>query len=250
MGVLMREQIEADQAAAAAASWWNRNAGQYRDEHHRFLENELIWGPEGWSESDLGLLGRIEGKRVLDLGCGQGQSSMWLRSQGADVVSLDISEAMLSYADGPRVCADAQHLPFVDNSFDVAVSAYGALPFVADIDQVLKELHRVVTGRFVFSVTHPIRWAFRDDPTALTVEHSYFDRRPYVERDSSGNVSYSEHHRTVGDWVTAIIRNDFVLDDLLELEWKAENTNVWGAWSPERGRLIPGTMIICAHRAH
>lgn len=244
----MREPIDPSQAAPAARRWWNQAAPQYRQEHHAFLDAHLIWGPEGWSESDLRLLGPLSGRQVLDLGCGQGQTTAWLGEQGAHVVGLDIAESMLAFGSGPRVCGDAQHLPFANDSFDLVVSAYGALPFIADLDQALREIARVTREALVFSVTHPIRWAFRDDPNALTAEHSYFDRTPYVERDSHGNVAYSEHHRTIGDWVAALVRNNFAIDELIELEWKADNQEVWGGWSPQRGRLIPGTMIISAHR--
>ena len=50
-------------------------------------------------------------------------------------------------------------------------------------------------GRFVFSVTHPTRWAFPDDPGpgGLTLVQSYFDRTPYVEVDETGAATYVEH---------------------------------------------------------
>jgi hypothetical protein len=31
--------------------------------------------------------------------------------------------------------------------------------------------------------------------------------------------------------------------DLIEPEWPADLTRAWGAWSPLRGRVIPGTAI-------
>lgn len=240
--------MEPEQAPAAARRWWNENATGYREQHHAFLNRGLVWGPEGWSEAELQLLGPLSGRTVLDVGCGQGQSTSWLREQGADAVGLDIAEQMLAYARPPLVCADAGSLPFKSQSFQLAISAYGALPFIADLDSVFAEVHRVISDRFIFSVTHPIRWAFPDDPDALTASHSYFDRTPYVERDSAGVISYSEHHRTIGDWISALHRNGFAIEDLMELEWKADNQQTWGGWSPSRGRVIPGTMIITARR--
>ena len=61
-------------------------------------------------------------------------------------------------------------------------------------------------ARFAFSVTHPTRWSFPDDPSeaGLTATSSYWDRTPYVEvDDDTGRVAYVEHHRTLGDWVGA-----------------------------------------------
>ena len=45
--------------------------------------------------------------------------------------------------------------------------SFGALQFVADIDVAVAETARVLRpgGRFAFSVTHPTRWSFPDDPS-------------------------------------------------------------------------------------
>lgn len=244
----MREELDPDLAASAARSWWNQHAGEYRVAHGDFLADGLVWGPEGWTESELRLLGQVSGLRILDIGSGQGQTSGWLRDRGADVVSVDISDQMLEFGEGQRVCADVQSLPFIDASFDLAISAYGAFPFIADLHTALHEVHRIVRDRLVISVTHPIRWAFRDDPDALKAEHSYFDRRAYVERDASGRVTYSEHHRTVADWINTSIECGFSVAQVIEPEWKASNTQTWDGWSAKRGRIIPGTMILDLHR--
>ncbi|CAM5346221.1 SAM-dependent methyltransferase OS=Streptomyces albaduncus OX=68172 GN=FHS32_003502 PE=4 SV=1 [Streptomyces griseoloalbus] len=49
-------------------------------------------------------------------------------------------------------------------------------------------------------MTHPIRWAFPDEPgpEGLSMSGSYFDRTPYVEQDDTGHAVYVEHHRTLG----------------------------------------------------
>lgn len=150
------------------------------------------------------------------------------------------------------VQADAGALPFADGSFDLACSAYGAIPFVADPVRVMREVRRVLRpgGRWVFSVTHPLRWAFPDEPgpEGLSVAASYFDRTPYVEEDERGNAVYVEHHRTVGDRVRDVVAAGFRLVNLVEPEWPDWNAQEWGGWSPLRGRLIPGTAIFVCTR--
>ena len=137
------------------------------------------------------------------------------------------------------VAADAVALPYADSTFDIACSAFGALPFVADVGTAFRELHRVLKpgGLLVFSVTHPFRWTMPDDPSpaGLRITHSYFDRTPYVEVDDSGTPVYAEHHRTTGDWIRELTGAGFVVDDLLEPEWPAGHELVWGGWGPERG---------------
>jgi SAM-dependent methyltransferase len=150
--------------------------------------------------------------------------------------------------DVPLLQADATALPLASRSVDLACSAFGGLPFVADVEGALAEVARVLRpgGRFVASVNHPMRWPFPDspDPEDLQVTSSYFDRRPYVETDSAGTTLYVEHHRTIGDWVRAVVGSGLVLEDLLEPEWTPGRTQEWGQWSPARGALVPGTLIL------
>jgi SAM-dependent methyltransferase len=248
-----RRPVDGDVSARAAMTWWDANAAEYLAEHGKFLASELIWGPEGVSERDLALLAPYESAIALEIGSGAAQGAAYLASLGAQVVAIDISFEML--AGGVHdllVQADARSLPFTDRTFDFAFSAYGALPFLPDAGLVLSEWARVIKtgGRLVFSVTHPIRWAFPDSPNedGLTATGSYFDRRAYVEVDERGVVAYTEHHRTVGDWIEAITVASLQLVRLIEPEWKPSNTEVWGGWSPLRGGHLPGTAIFVCQR--
>jgi SAM-dependent methyltransferase len=246
------------ESARANRRWWDAEAPGYQDEHGEFLgDADLLWCPEGLRESEARLLGEVAGRDVLEVGCGAAQGARWLVRAGARVTAFDVSYGQLEQArrlderSGTTVQrlvqADAQALPFRGASFDLVVSAFGALPFVADSAGTLREVARVLRpgGRFVFSVNHPTRWAFPDDPGpgGLTVHHSYFDRTPYVELDASGAASYVEHHRTLGDRVRELVAAGLVLEDLVEPEWPEGHTREWGQWSPLRGRLMPGTAI-------
>jgi SAM-dependent methyltransferase len=257
-------QARADDSVRGNRHWWDRAAPAYLAEHGAFLgdqqdEGDFVWGPEGLRESEAGLLGDVGGLDVLEVGCGAAQCSRWLAARGARVVGLDLSAGMLRAArarpspSAPGlVQADARALPFADATFDLACSAFGAVPFVADPGRIMHEVARVLRpgGRWVFAVTHPIRWAFPDDPgpDGLVAGRSYFDRTPYVELDEAGTVLYAEHHRTLGDRVADLVAAGFVLERLVEPEWLAGPDHVWGGWSELRGRLLPGTLILAAHR--
>ena len=177
------------------------------------------------------------------------------------MVALDLSAGMLRYAaaaneatglDVPLVRANAERLPFASASFDIACSAFGAVPFVADLAGMFGEVARVLRpgGSWVFAVTHPMRWIFPDDPgpNGLRVTGSYFDRTPYVEVDADGRATYVEHHRTLGDFVRALTGAGLTLLDLVEPEWPDGLTDEWGQWSPLRGALFPGTAIFRCRR--
>lgn len=255
--------VDSAEAEAANRASWDADADDYHAEHGDFLgDADFVWCPEGLTESTAGLLGDVTGADVLEVGCGSAPCSRWLLAQGARVVGVDLSEGMLAHgiaANGrtglhPTLLrATAERLPLANGSFDVACSAFGAVPFVASVDAVFAEVHRVLRpgGRWVFAVTHPMRWIFPDDPgpAGLTVTQPYFDRTPYVEVDETDRASYVEYHRTLGDYVRALRAAGFVLDDLIEPEWPDGHTRVWGQWSPLRGKLFPGTAIFCCRRA-
>ena len=261
-GGVDRRPAGAVESARANRRWWDAAAGAYLAEHGSDLgDADFLWCPEGLREADAGLLGEVAGRRVLEIGCGSAPCARWLRRQGADVVALDLSAGMLARAAElnrstgigvPLLQAEAGALPLAAESMDVVCSAFGGLPFVADVEGALTEVARVLRpgGRFVASVNHPMRWPFPDspDPEDLRVVSSYFDRRPYVETDDRGRTVYVEHHRTVGDWVRAVVGAGLVLEDLVEPEWTPGRTQDWGQWSPARGALVPGTLILVAHR--
>jgi SAM-dependent methyltransferase len=129
--------------------------------------------------------------------------------------------------------------------------SFGALQFVADIDVAVAEVARVLRpgGRFAFSITHPTRWMFPDDPgeDGLVASQDYWDRTPYVETDdATGDVTYVEHHRTLGDWVRILADAGFRITTLLEPQWPADHDRPWGGWSRVRGLLTPGTAVFAA----
>ena len=260
-----RRLADATETARANRAWWDLEAEEYYAEHGSFLgDDDFVWGPEGLRETSAQLLGQVRGQRLLEIGAGAAQCSRYAARLGARVVATDISRGMLrrgadlnrrftqeSGLTVPLVQCDAITLPFADGSFDTVFTSYGAVPFVADSAALMAQAARVMRpgGRFVFSTTHPIRWALPDDPgyPGLTVSSSYFDRTPYVEQDS-GAATYVEHHRTLGDRVRELTAAGLRLVDLVEPEWPQENQQVWGGWSPLRGALIPGTAIFVCEK--
>ncbi|MEP7090842.1 MAG: class I SAM-dependent methyltransferase [Nocardioidaceae bacterium] len=255
-----RRTVSESETQRANRREWDSYADEYQATHGEFLGDVgFAWCPEGVEESQARVLGDVADRDVLEVGCGAAQCARWLGTRGARAVGLDLSERQLRHArridddtglSVPVVAGTATRLPFADASFDVVFSAFGALQFVADGALAVAEAARVLRpgGLFAFSVTHPVRWTMPDDPgpEGLVVTSSYWDRTPYLEEDEDGRVTYAEHHRTLGDWVGHLAASGFRLRALLEPEWPAGHTRVWGGWGPERGRLLPGTAILSA----
>ncbi|WP_081615458.1 class I SAM-dependent methyltransferase [Nocardioides sp. Iso805N] len=257
-----RRPVNEDESRRANGPDWDRYADEYQDTHGTFLgDTGFVWGPEGIGEAELRVLGDVGGKDVLELGSGACQCSRWVRSQGGRAIGLDLSHRQLQHSRRiddstgivvPAVQATATDLPFAAASFDVVFCSFGALQFIRDIDVAVAEVARVLRrgGRFAFSITHPTRWMFPDDPgeDGLVASQSYWDRTPYVEvDDATGLTTYVEHHRTLGDWVALLAGAGFRITDLVEPQWPEDHDRVWGGWSRVRGLLTPGTAIFAAN---
>ena len=105
----------------------------------------------------LGRLGDLRGRKILELGCGAGEASVYFAKQGAEVTATDLSAGMLEVVQkvaakhGVKVSikqAVSSRLDFPDNSFDIVYAAN--LLHHVEIEPTLAEAARVLKpgGRF------------------------------------------------------------------------------------------------------
>jgi ubiquinone/menaquinone biosynthesis C-methylase UbiE len=92
------------------------------------------------------------GGQLLEIGCGTGHWSQCFCSRGFEVMGVDISERMITLARKKDMAgatfevADAERLPFADETFDVA-AAITTLEFVGDSPRAVAEMARCVKKR-------------------------------------------------------------------------------------------------------
>lgn len=111
------------------------------------------------------MLSDLRGKRVVDLGCGFGWASRWMREQGAaSVLGLDLSQNMIdrAKADTPHDAvefriADLDTLTLPSAAFDLVYSAL-TFHYVRDFRRLVHTIHEAIApgGHFVFTIEHPV----------------------------------------------------------------------------------------------
>lgn len=105
----------------------------------------------------------FDGLRILDLGCGRGDMTLWLANQGADVTAIDLSPEMVTlaneriarYAAGRAraVSGPVESLPFEDAEFDLVFGKW--ILHHLELGAAAPEIARVLRpgGRGVFGET-------------------------------------------------------------------------------------------------
>jgi SAM-dependent methyltransferase len=136
---------------------WTRANAAYTDASasRKWAEEEITWGVFGIPEAPLRTLGDVAGLDVVELGCGTAYVSAWMARCGARPVGIDVTPAQLATARRcqeetgirfPLVEASAEEVPLPSESFDLAVSEYGASIW-CDPHRWIPEAHRLLRPR-------------------------------------------------------------------------------------------------------
>lgn len=132
---------------------------EFYDQNY-YTESEIRHGHWTWHDRVIARrLGDLRGKRVLDVACGLGQWLDLLRSRGAQVSGIDISQRAIEqcrirFPDGDFRIGTAETLPFIDGSFDL-VTCMGSLEHFLDKPSAVREMLRVASPDAKFLILVP-----------------------------------------------------------------------------------------------
>ena len=206
--------------------WTQINAGFTDADAERAWEApEITWGLFRIPERVVGALGDPAGLDVVELGCGTAYLSAWLARAGARPVGVDLTPAQLDTARRcqrnfgvvfPLVEASAEDVPLPDDTFDLAVSEYGASVW-CDPERWVSEAARLLRpgGRLVFltnSVLVTLCVPEREGYAGERLQRAQRDVRRV--RWPGGGVEFHPSH---GDWVRVLRANGFAVEALHEL---------------------------------
>ena len=128
-----------------------RRAPSFPADESMWFTDDAYLDHETWIRPAFACLGRLDGLRALDYGCGHGMAAVVLARRGARVTAFDLSPAYVeearrrARANGAAVdfvTADAERLPFADGSFD---RVWGnAVLHHLDLNRAAAELRRVL----------------------------------------------------------------------------------------------------------
>jgi ubiquinone/menaquinone biosynthesis C-methylase UbiE len=257
---LLRPEAESGEEVDMRSAW-NAIAAAYQ-ERHKISTDIVHYGPRMPSEDDLGLVGDVRGKRVLEIGCGGGQCAIGFAKRGALAVGKDLSDEQVAFArelaaregvEARFYQGSVEELPeFPDESQDVVFSAY-ALSYVADIESCFSEVRRVLRpgGVFVFSCDHPLANVISEQGPPWVVKRSYWDAEqvwPWQEENASAVMR--SYYRPVSEIFECLTGAGLVVERILEPQ-PVEHTKdtSWDDSFPlEKLKMVPATVIFKARK--
>jgi SAM-dependent methyltransferase len=249
-----------DYALVNRAAWTKANAEYTDASAERAWARDLTWGMWGAREDELHALPDVDGKDVIELGCGTAYISAQIARLGARVVGVDVTPAQLETArrmqkqfvlEFPLIEANAEDVPLPDASFDVVVSEYGASIW-CDPYMWIPEAARLLRpgGHLVFlrNSTLSVLCATAEGPHSETLQRA---QRGLYKLDCTEPDPEIEFHLGHGDLIRVLRSNGFEIEELFELyaredavdhEYYASNAAWAKRWPAEelwRARLQP-----------
>jgi len=226
---------------------WQKKAADYvGSAEEAWASDHPSWGIWRIPESSAGLLTEdMSGLNAIELGCGTAYVSAWMCRRGAKVVAIDPTPGQLETArrlqkehqlDFVIEQGFAESVPYPDESFDFAISEYGAALW-ADPYRWIPEAARLLKqgGELVFLTNSPLAVMCEPDyesdgPLGPELLRPYFGMYKTHWPDCPGET---EFHLTHGDWIALFRSNGFAIERLVEIQAPPGSTTDYGWADPE-----------------
>jgi len=185
----------------------------------------------------------LEGKSVLDLGCGYGWHCKFAAEQGAEkVLGLDLSKKMIEEAKRRnaenqidyRIC-NLEEYEYPENAWDFVISNL-ALHYIENIEEIFKKVYRTLKrdGVFLFNIEHPVftagvgqDWIYASDgkPQYWAIDNYFISG----ERNTHFlGCDVMKQHHTLTQILMGLLNNGFELKTIEEAEPPKEMMDIPG----------------------
>lgn len=209
------------------------------------------------SEEKCRLFDNIEGKKILEIGCGTGRSLAYVAKRNAgELWGLDLSNEQIKkankYLSGCNIPANLICSPMEascgipENYFDIVYSIY-AIGWTTDLEGTFRQVASYLKegGCFIFSWSHPIHKCVAWEDGKLIFKKSYFDESWYTASLDGENLSLCD--RKLSTYINALVKAGFAIEELVE-ESDRELIQKDGSNFARKAEMLPVTFVIKAKK--
>ncbi len=209
------------------------------------------------SEEKCRLFGDVSGKKVLEIGCGSGQSLQYLGERhAAELWGMDLSENQLAKTKqhltehgltATLVCSPMEEeCGIPEDYFDVVYSIY-AIGWTTDLEGTFRRIASYLKkdGEFIFSWSHPIHKCVAAEDGQLIFKKCYFDESWYSVTLGDSTLALSD--RKLSTYVNALAQAGFVIEQLIE-ESDDDILQASNGDFASKAKMLPVTFVIKARK--
>lgn len=206
------------------------------------------------SEEKCQLLGDVSGKKILEIGCGSGQSLQYVGERKAsELWGMDISENQLEKTkqhltefglSAKLICSPMEEeCGIPEDYFDFVYSVY-AIGWTTDLEGTFRRIAYYLKkdGVFIFSWSHPIHKCVAAEDNMLVFKKSYFDKSWYSLSLGGSTLTLSD--RKLSTYMNALAKAGFVIEQLIEesddeiMKSRANSDNF-----AKKAKMLPVTFV-------
>lgn len=209
------------------------------------------------SEEKCQLLGDLSGKKLLEIGCGSGQSLHYAgEREAAELWGVDLSENQIEKTrqllaskgvSATLVCSPMEEeCGIPKNYFDIVYSIY-AIGWTTDLEGTFQRIYSYLKkdGVFIFSWSHPIHKCVGADQDRLLFKKCYFDESWYSVTLEGNTLTLSD--RKLSTYVNALAKAGFVIEQLVE-DSDDEIIQAQESDFAKKAKMLPVTFVIKARK--
>ena len=209
------------------------------------------------NENELGIFNHIQGAKVLDIGCGGGESLQYLLNKGAaEIWGIDISEEQIkivqnrfpNFKDNFIVSPMESEVSVPKNYFDYIVSIF-SIGYTSDLHQTLLNMYNYLNkeGALIISWTHPFYYCLDIVDNKVVVNKSYFDENGEIITKGPEKVNLAQKNLMISTIINTASETGFYVERMYEEETiLKDDVNGYKSnfWKKEKTVNCPSTIVL------
>lgn len=208
------------------------------------------------NEEEIGLLSGLKGAKVLDLGCGEGESLRYLYNKGAsEIWGIDISKEQIEKAktkfsmfkENFFVSPMENEVQLPNNYFDYIVSIF-SIGYTSSIIDTFQNAYKYLNdnGSMIISWTHPFYYCLSVEDNKVIINKSYFNEKSEIITKGPDKIKLVQKNLMLSTIINAARTVGFYVDIMLEEETiLKDDVNGYKStfWKKEKTVNCPSTII-------